>query len=199
MDYRVARVVRYIIYALVGLLLILLLIAAFNGIKNAFKQSNSSQSTAAQPVNFGELQKSGATVQYVIEGAINAPENHRQVTIAVSPTQRTVEVEEGYDVAPVQSKTYPNSQASYDAFMSALNTAGYSGVKEPTSGVSRTGSCPFGNKYSFQIISGGTLVQDTWNNSCGQKQGTFSGSYSTVDKLFKNQIPNYSDVTTSPY
>lgn len=194
MDYRVARILRVLIYIFVGLLCLLVLWVGFQGIKGVLNPAPTTD--VPQAINLNDSVNKGAQLQYVIDGPIVAPENHTQITITISPTSRVVNVVQGYNVAPIKSQTFANNQASYDAFASAINNSGFTLVKEPQSDASRTGSCSLGNKFSYQVVSGGSLAQDSWNNSCNTKQGTFAGNTSLVSQLFQSQIPNYGEVTT---
>lgn len=196
MDYRVARIIRWIIYVIVGILLILLLFAAYRGIKNAFKES-SSTSAPTQTVNLNDYKTNGAQLQYVTDGPIVASENHFQYVVTISATQRTVTVIKGYNQAPALSKSFSNNQASYEAFLAAINSAGFANTKSVADGVTLASQCSLGNKYSYQILSGGAMPLNSWNTSCDTSGGTFNGRTSLTQELFQAQIPNYFDIVGS--
>lgn len=198
MDYRVARILRFIIYAIVALLCILVLYVGYNGIKNVLKPAASKAPT--KTVKLSDYQNSGGKLKYAIDGPIVALEEHEQVVVTISSNQRIIEVIRGYNQVPVFSKSFDNDQASFDAFISVINNYGFTRTKIASPAESRTGSCAFGDKFSYQVISSGsTLDQDTWNNSCNLKQGTFGGNSSTVSRLFEAQIPDYSEIVSATY
>lgn len=197
MDYRVARILRVLIYILVALVIIALLVFAFNSLRKLITTNNSSSSSqATQPVNINDFKTTDSSMRFIADGPIEAAEEHETTTITISATQRVVEVVKGYAQAPVLSKAYPNNQAGYDAFIDALNSANFTAVRTSTS-TNRNGACPLSNRYSYQILVAGSYKQDTWSASCGSKLGTFGGSVSTTQSLFKAQIPDYSQVVSS--
>lgn len=196
MDYRVARIIRWIIYVIVGILLILLLFAAYRGIKNAFKESAATDAPT-QAINLNEYATNGAQLKYITDGPIVASENHFQYVITISATQRTVDVIKGYNQAPTLSKSFSNNQASYNAFLAAINSAGFANTKAAPNGATLAGQCALGNKYSYQIVSGGSMPLNSWNTSCDTGGGTFNGRTSLTQELFQAQIPNYFDIVGS--
>ena len=196
MDYRVARIIRWLIYILVGLLVILLLFVAYRGIMNAFKESSTS-TTPTQAVNLNDYKTNGAQLKFITDGPIVASENHYQYVITISATQRTVDVIKGYGQAPVTSKSFGNNQASYDAFIAAVNSAGFANTKTAPSGATLEGQCSLGDKYSYQIVSGGSMPLNSWNTSCDTGGGTFNGRTSLTQELFQTQIPNDYDIVGS--
>jgi hypothetical protein len=168
---------------------------AFKGIQNTLKPSKAAD--APKSVNLNDYKTNGAQMRYVITGPVVANQNFRQTTIIVSSTQAVVEVTKGYQSAPTLSQAFANNQTAFDAFISALNVNGFTSTKAADSGVSRIGSCSTSNKFSYQIYANGSYVQDTWNNSCNVRQGTFAGSSSAVGLLFQAQIPNYNNIVSS--
>jgi hypothetical protein len=197
MDYRVARILRILIYILIALVILALLVVAFNALRRVFSgTSATSTTTTAQVIHLNDYKTNGSSVRFVMDGPIEAPEQHETTTITISATQSVLEVVKGYSQAPVLSQAFPNNQASYNAFLDALSSAGFTNVKESTT-TNRGGACPLGNRYSYQILLSGALKQDTWSASCGAKQGTFGGSVSTTQQLFRLQIPSYSKLVSS--
>lgn len=197
MDYRVARILRILILILVALVVIALLVVAFNALRNVFKGTTSSSTgSTTQAINLNDFKTNGSSMRFIMDGPIEAPETHETTIITVSASQSILEVVKGYTQAPVLSQAFANNQASYNAFIDALSTAGFTSVKESNS-TNRGGACPLGNRYSYQILVSGALKQDTWSASCGSKQGTFGGSVNTTQQLFRAQIPNYSKLVSS--
>lgn len=137
-----------------------------------------------------------SAVRYVQEGEITAPENHNTIVITVTNSSRRIEVYRGYDTGPKRSESYPNNQESYDKFYSALVSSGYFSERENKNDLDREGYCPLGIRYDY--VAGNDIAYpdyETWGASCSSKAGTYAGKSSTVRTLFKNQIPEYRDIT----
>jgi hypothetical protein len=136
------------------------------------------------------------TVRYVQDGEITAPEEHYSIVIAVTNNSRVITVYNGYNMGAIRTKSYANNQASYDAFYAALKNEGYFNSRDNLNNLDRTSYCPLGIRYSYQAGNDiAAPTQDTWSASCSAKAGTFAGNKANVKTLFKNQIPDYSDVT----
>jgi hypothetical protein len=136
------------------------------------------------------------TVRYVQDGEITAPEEHYSIVITVTNNSRVITVYNGYNMGAIRTKSYANNQASYDAFYAALKNEGYFNSRDNLNNLDRTSYCPLGIRYSYQAGNDiAAPTQDTWSASCSAKAGTFAGNKANVKTLFKNQIPDYSDVT----
>lgn len=151
---------------------------------------------ATQPVDTPAQQEQLAAVRYVQDGEITAPEKHYSIAITITATSRHIDVYNGYDVGPTRSESYPNNQASYDAYYAALVNVGFFSTKENLTGADRNSYCPLGIRYSYQ--AGNDIAYptvDSWSASCSAKAGTFAGSKTDVKTLFKKQIPDYTEIT----
>jgi hypothetical protein len=195
MDYRVARILRVLIYILVGLLCLLVLYVGFKGLQNSLRPTTSKDTPKA--VKLSDYATNGSQMRYVITGPVVANQNFRQTTIIVSANQAVVEVTKGYESAPILSQAFASNQTAFNTFLSALSVNGFTNTKAAEPGASRAGSCATSNKFSYQVYSNGALVQDTWNNNCNVRQGTFAGSTSAIGLLFQAQIPNYNTIVSS--
>ena len=134
-------------------------------------------------------------VQYTQDGPVTADELHQGVRITVGQTESRIEVYQGYQNNVIRSKNYPNNQASYTEFLSALQLLGFNkGNKDPKKTDER-GFCPDGSRYIFQIIDNGNDIQRYWATSCGG-QGNYAGAIGRVRSLFRQQIPDYNDLTS---
>jgi hypothetical protein len=188
MEPQVIRIIRIILVLLALALLIWFIIWLF---------SPKGSDTADTPVVEAPAQQEVfTTVRYVQDGEITAPEEHYSITISVTNNSRTINVYNGYNTGPIRTKSYANSQASYDAFYGALKNEGYFTSRDNINNLDRTSYCPLGIRYSYQ--AGNDIAapnQDTWSASCTAKAGTFAGNKANVKTLFKNQIPDYSEVT----
>ncbi len=195
MDYRLAQVLRVAIIILSILLAIGLFVAGFVYLRSLLNRGPETPRQVTSKMS--EYASSGATVSFVQDGIIDAPETHQTIVISVSPSSRTVSIIKGYNVPPTINKAFSNSEASYSAFMSALAGAGYSSSKSASAGANRAEVCPLGEKFSYKVILNTTTAQDTWNDDCDPRQGTFAGDSNLVQELFELQIPDYDDIVDS--
>lgn len=133
-----------------------------------------------------------SAVRFVQEGKIVAPENHNSIVITITSTSRRIEVYRGYDVGPKRSESFPNNQASYDSFYSALKSSGYFESRDNRNNLDRNGYCPLGTRFDYQAGNDIAIpTQNTWGASCSAQAGTFAGRAGTVRSLFTRQIPEY--------
>jgi hypothetical protein len=132
-----------------------------------------------------------ASVQYIVEGPINALENHRTTQVVVSPTSRIITVFSGYQQQTLGSKTLPNDQNSYKAFLNALNQANFTREKVTPRNVNPASVCPTGSRTHYQLVDGAKDVMDLWSATC-TAAGSFGGNVPLTSTLFQTQIPGYS-------
>lgn len=195
MDYRLARILRFAIFILLFVVVLLLLYFGIRAIGNGLR---SDQATAPQQIKLAEFATNGSKVRLINDGPIVAAENRIVITVSITQSQRTIDISPGYNQAPTVSQSFSNNDASYSSFLSALNTAGFTQTKTALSNVSRTGSCPLGSRFSYQLIPANkSLRLDSWNNSCSNNQGTIAGNSSLIRSLFQKQIPDYSSIVSS--
>jgi len=143
--------------------------------------------------NLTDYAKTETVMQMVIEGEVNADQEHRLVRVTVGRSSNTINLVQGYEGRVIQSKTYESNENAYATFLRALQLQGYSkGNDDPDLEDSR-GVCPTGKVYKFEIITGSATVQRFWTTSCGG--GTFRGKQGIIRQLFRNQIPDYSEIT----
>ncbi|MEI7682876.1 MAG: hypothetical protein WCJ24_01075 [Candidatus Saccharibacteria bacterium] len=136
-----------------------------------------------------------ASVQYYIEGPINAIENHRSMKITVSPNSRNISIFTGYQGQAISSHSYTNDNTSYSAFLAALNRAAFTNERRLGKSVNSDSICPTQNRTHYLIIDNNKDVMNTWSAPC--TKGPFSGNIALTKTLFETQIPNYSAVVNS--
>jgi len=188
MDNGVIKIMRWVLIALGVLLLLSILILIFT---RSGGNKQSSGSSAPQTVNLADYSQNGS-LRFVQNGPVTAPENQNAVVIAVSNSSRTITVYNSYGAVVSSSKSYTNSQASFDAFLSALTGAGFTNTKSTDLNYATT--CTLGIRYSYQVVADNSVKLDTWNASCNPKNGSFAGNTSQVQQLFKLQIPDYNQI-----
>jgi hypothetical protein len=134
-------------------------------------------------------------MQYTVDGPLTSDEQHQGLRISVGQDQDSIEIYQGYQNNVIKSKTYPNNSSSYAQFLRALQLLNYTkGNKDPNKTDER-GFCPDGNRYIFEIINNSSDIQRYWATSCGG-QGNFGGDSAKVRALFRQQIPDYDDLTS---
>jgi hypothetical protein len=142
-----------------------------------------------------DLQESAAVDSVIIvtvTGPTVADENFRSIRYTFSKNTRTVESLKGYKGALDKSQVLTNSPESYKALLGALSTAQFSKKKDSTAQLDT--ACATGNKYVFELTSGGKQQVSSWTSTCNQRIGTFAGDLSAVNQLVKAQFPNLSDI-----
>lgn len=166
-----------------------------------FRRPNQPARPADQPVStvastsLTNLSNTSAELRYTVQGKIVSEEEHRSLRVTVSRTLRRLEVLQGYDEVVVASTDLNNTDASFATFLAALEQVGYSKVRESAISDER-GVCPEGRRYIFEISGSGQGEQRTWTSSCSSSAGTFAGNRSSVEQLFKGQIPGYNKLVS---
>ena len=170
-----------------------LIILAFVLILHSFRPS-SPPSSLPSLINYAN---SDTTVEMTIDGPINADQEHYQLQMTVGQTLSILNLDKGYEGVVVTSDNYNNNSNSYAEFLRSLDLAGYrKGNSSSTANSDPRGYCPLGERYSFQIISGGRTVQNYWATTCGG-QGTFQGNVNLVKTLFMAQMPDFDTVISN--
>lgn len=157
--------------------------------------NNTTTQTGTPQVSVTSFVNKSATFTMTSQGAITGEEDFQSVVVSVSPSERRIKILTGFNGTVQSEQTFGNTQAGYNVFVNALNTAGYSRERDNKSGEDFSGSCPLGRRFQYQITDNGSQALNLWSTSCGRRTGTFGGDASTVRALYENQIPNYDDIT----
>jgi hypothetical protein len=163
-------------------------------VKNTSSSSNRSLVSSTATLTDDAMVNSVA--RYTVTSPIVADENYRETRITVSQNVRTVEVLHGYARVVEKTATLPNNKEAYKAFLGALSAAKFSTKRDAVSANSRT-TCVTGNHYYFELSLGSEKKVDSWTTSCSLNSGSFAGDNDAVAQMFRDQYPNYSDVTTT--
>ena len=176
-DARIA--IRNIIVSLIGIglvvLVIVLLIKGFTG--GTAEPSNR--------VNVTKYVYDSSIATMLADGPTVIDQDHRQARISVSNSQIEIDVIQGYQGKVIDTKSYANNAAAYNAFLQTLQREGFS--KGRTSKDDYRGFCPAGNRYVYSFSRNQDEMFKYWATSCGQ--GTFEGDSDAVRQLFRRQIP----------
>lgn len=134
-------------------------------------------------------------MRLTIDGEVNAQQEHRAIRIIVSRSESRLEVLNGYDRVLVDSKSYASNQEAYGVFLRSLDRMGYTMGDDDPDLRDERGFCPTGRRYIYEIVDGTDVIQKFWSTSCDRDEGTFQGSASLILDLFKEQIPDYRQLT----
>ncbi len=132
-----------------------------------------------------------AEARLIIDGPVNAPQNHQQIQITVGQNETTFEQLQGYNGSVTNLQSFANTQASFSVFLHALTGAGFTRGNIDTSLSDERGYCPLGNRYIFELIQDGKNIERFWGSSCGTPK-TYLGNLNLTLNLFKAQVPSYS-------
>ena len=178
---------RYVLGVL-GIILVILLAVSL-----IFRGDSKDQAKDKTVVQLVDYAKKNSSVSLTTYGKLVGEQERRAIRVTATPSERRLEVLQGYDESVISSKTYENTQDAYANFLSALAKYGFEKSRKSTITDPR-GVCPTGNRYTFDLTDGGTSKSNLWSNSC-DKTGTFAGNSATVRELFRLQIPEYTKQT----
>jgi hypothetical protein len=146
-----------------------------------------------------EYANTTASVIFTTDGIVNGDDLHRQIRVTIAQDRRLVETIQGYSGTVIDSHTFYNTNAAYDIFLRSINNSGFMAKAKTKKGkvitTDERGQCPLGFRYVFELSSNGEDVSRLWSSSCGPAVGNWGGNLTTVQTLFKDQIPNYSTLT----
>jgi hypothetical protein len=188
---------KYATSVLLFVAVIVLLFLGFKVIKNLLHGNKPKQTQTVKKVDLLAVPEKDDTVQYMIIGPTIGDEQHSSIRIKVNRDFRTVEILQGYDNEIIKSQETPNTLEAYEAFIAALNGAGFAKTFPAEGRGNEAQDCPLSRKFSYEIAPGTSDEIRTWSNSCSSKQGTFGGNASLVRTLFQRQIPNYDQYIAS--
>lgn len=173
------------VLAIFVVVLILIIGRSPNGSTNTTQNATSAALT--------EYANKPSTVIFTTRGQVNGDDRRRGIRISVTSSQRTLQILDGYNEYVSSQQTFANNSNAYTNFLSALQVAGFAKTRS-TNITDDSGVCPLGRRYDYKLQEGANEVFRTWNTSCGTRLGSFGGTTSTVQRLFQNQITNYSQI-----
>jgi hypothetical protein len=133
----------------------------------------------------------GSEVRLTIDGPINANEDHQQVQITVNQNVVTYDQFQGYDGDVVNQQQFVNSENAYTAFLYAIGLNGFTEGNTSSALSNEQGHCALGDRYTFELIQGGSDLERFWATSCPNVVGSFEGKLPLMLTLFEAQVPNY--------
>lgn len=181
---------RYFIGFLVTVgLIITLIILLFNGGGGKHEVSNT-QKTLTSYAN------TDAEVSMTLAGPIVASSNYQQIQITVGRDNVTYQQYSGYDGQVVNTQIFANTENSYDAFLHALQHAGFTRGDSNPDLKDDVGYCSTGQRYIFKMNQDGDQLQRYWATSCGGTK-TYLGALNLTLTLFQAQVPNYNELIST--
>jgi hypothetical protein len=189
------RVVKFFFGFLAFIAAVVVVILLIVGLVRTTR-SNDTKSLVKNTVTLTDDSMISSVARYTVTSPIVADENYRETRITISQNARTVEVLQGYDKKVEKTATLPNTANAYKAFLGALAATKFSARRDKVSGNLRT-TCVTGNHYLFELSLNAEKKVDTWSSSCSSKDGSFAGDIGGTEQIFKDQFPNYSEVTTT--
>jgi hypothetical protein len=147
-----------------------------------------------QPLVLSEQAREGVSSAYTEQGRMVGEDQRRAIRVTVNQNERRLEILTGYEEAVESAQTFPNTQSAFEAFLVALDQAGFDNKKVSNIKDER-GACPLGRGYVYQLNEYSQPLINTWSTSCG-KIGTFNGNRNTVRALFQKQIPGYAKLVS---
>lgn len=182
------------IFAIIGIFILL-----FSGSWLIFNIPWGGSSSSTQTVDNNETKlidyaKTPAKTRMVQKGEVVNDKDYREVHIIVSRFEVEAKIIQGFEGNVIKSARFKNNEASYGAFLEALDGAGFGNVREQKPGsISEGESCPRGIRFVFDITQGPDTKLSAWAASCSKKLGTYLGDISITRRLFEAQVPDYSD------
>ncbi|HTE22383.1 MAG TPA: hypothetical protein VK674_05070 [Candidatus Limnocylindria bacterium] len=143
-----------------------------------------------RPLVVSEEAREGVSAVITTQGRLVGEDQRRAIRISISQTERRLEILTGYEEAVDRAQTYPSTPAAFEAFLIALDQAGFDNKRKSTVNDMR-GACPLGKRYVYELKEYSQDLLSSWDTSCGGKLGTFNGGRNTIRKLFEQQIPDY--------
>lgn len=180
---------------------ILLTILLVGVIAIRISTSNKKQGVAevieeTRPYDLVDNAESNSTTVYVERG-VTSDENHYSIEMTVSADNRTIRVLKGYQNVEDKSEGLPNNVEAYRTFLQALERYNFTKWREDKSGYGWREACPTQKGYRFILRDQATEEFNRWYTFCNDtRYGDYGGKVNSVYTLFKNQFPNYSDVTS---
>jgi len=176
---------RYFLGFLIAIgLLALVIILVVKGL-------NKNNITGPQPKPLSSYSNTDAEASLLISGPVIADQNYRQLQINISQVSSQINLIDGYQGTIVNTNTYENNPSAYSAFLSALQSIGFTLVDSNYKYKTPAGFCPFGTSYTYTFTNGNDTILNSWATSCGGL-GNFRGSVGSINQLFESQIPDFS-------
>jgi hypothetical protein len=177
---------RYLVgfFITIGLIILLIVLLVGGGGSKVPKTSKALYSYAT----------TSAQAIMTIDGQINANSEHAKIRITVDHDNVTYEKISGYDDGVTDMHTYDNTVEAYDAFLHALQHAGFTEGNTDKKLADYQGYCPLGQRYIFELKQDDRSLERLWATNCGGPK-TYQGILGATIDLFQLQVPGYDKLT----
>ncbi len=181
-----SQLIKQILAVLIGLgMIILIIVLIVRGFSSTGKQTETTKQA-----ELTAYATTTSTASLTMDGPVVADIDHRTIKIFVRSSDVSVDVIRGYEGTVIDHATFPNNPNSYDIFLRALEGQGFAQGDTNKELADERGTCPSGLRYIYSLTDGAQDVFRFWSTSCTSSQGTFKGNASSVQNLFRMQIPN---------
>lgn len=138
----------------------------------------------------------GRSVNMTVRGPIVAQENFTSYRVAVSNSERSMNVYKGYLEEQTNGKTLSNNTQAYEQFVYALDKANMAQGKDQANDDTNDlrGICAGGYVYEFTVLSGGNETRKLWTSTCDGSKGTLGASKDQLSRLFLAQVPGSNEL-----
>ena len=186
-----------LVVLLVVLLVAVISIKIINGNKGDKGGSKATETVQDEKVfRLSEDAETNSVTVYVERG-VTADEKHFSIEMTVSADNRTIRVLKGYQNVEDKSEGLPNNLEAYTAFLKALERYDFTASRKDKSGYGFREACPTQKSYRFILRDQAYEQFNRWYTFCnGTRFGDYGGKVNSVYALFRNQFPNYSEVTS---
>lgn len=188
---------RFVPIVLVLIVIIVAIVALVSLGRALFSGTGSGET--ATPVNTSQQALTSTladrSVRMTVRGPIVAEEQFNSYVVSVGPSARSMATYVGYVGQQINNEQLPNNTQAYDQFVHALDRAGLAEGKPLTGEANDTrGICATGLVYEFDIMQGDNSVQKLWTSTCDGSRGSLTASVQQVSRLFRLQIPSFSQL-----
>lgn len=168
---------------------ILIFIVAIVAIANRGDDGDGAPPTTVELSDY--IDRDRSEVRYAVSGKIVSEEEHREVHFVISADKREVQIIQGYQNTVLDRRELANNHSAYAAFIESLEKAGFISSRDDPRYDSPAGTCPTGKRYTYELREAGDEVVSLWGTSCSRTDGTFAGRNAAIERLFKDQFPEY--------
>jgi type II secretory pathway component PulC len=188
-----SRIRWILVIAVTVILLILVSWGLFTIASNIFRGDGDVPLTTQS--NDVKIVQSTSVAKYRVEGPIVANEDHRSYSITVSSSVVTMKTFKSYGRVILEERSYQNTQAAYDSFLSALLNQNVTELNRRNTSTDFTfedqGVCANGQKFFVELDS--KIFR--WSTSCSDSQGNAGFDMAFISALFEEQVPDFADLT----
>lgn len=153
------------------------------------KKDSTPPATADKGLELVDYASRDSKVVFTIEGPIINQIEHRSIRITADSLQTKLEVIQGYNGNVIQTNTFPNTEASYKAFLQAISRQGFASERKTRIDDPRS-ACPLSQRYYYELYDNGERKFSLWSATCASN-GSSRARSGTVRTLFEKQIPDY--------